>query len=622
MSTGKKISELGLVNVLDPLDLFVNVDVSTSTNVRYTYGSLLSQVTSEIPNNLFYLGVPTANEVAVFTSQNQTQGDGNFTWDGTTLDATQYSGSWQGDPIGDSFLEKTGDWIGTLDGQEGSYYSDWNNLNNTPTTLSGYGITDAQPLDDELTALSGLTSASNLIPYFTGSGTAGTLELQDDDTFSSPSGVSVASTDSIKNYIDNTISGTGDVIKVGTPLNNEVAVWTGDGTLGRSDVFTFNGTELKIDNTITSSVFRAESTLNNGNSRMQLVAGSTGDVFLELKAYGDTAAGTTFGISNSGLSSLTSNDAQSTGLAIGTLSANDDLYIGVGANLSATVSGANQNWDFNSNRIENVEVRVINDADPDLNLIGANGLIAYDTTDNDLRAYVNGVWTSLLSGGGGGDVSKVGTPVNNEIGIWTGDGTIEGDPALTYDSGSTTLEIKGTFRSEDPFNSSTFAFMNHLGMAVKSDSDNSRVDIKSRTNPETGSGSCPVIVGQNDVSTNHNLTLLAEVQATNDTGSTPAIAINAYADNDTTLGTKPTLAGYNYTTKQWEVGADGTWDYQGNDLLNANVIQPNSFTVAGVPAASSYTGGIIYVSDETGGATMAFSDGTDWRRVQDRAIIS
>jgi len=34
---------------------------------------------------------------------------------------------------------------------------------------------------------------------------------------------------------------------------------------------------------------------------------------------------------------------------------------------------------------------------------------------------------------GGGDVSKVGTPENNQLGVWTGDGTIEGVAALTYD---------------------------------------------------------------------------------------------------------------------------------------------------------------------------------------------
>lgn len=47
-----------------------------------------------------------------------------------------------------------------------------------------------------------------------------------------------------------------------------------------------------------------------------------------------------------------------------------------------------------------------------------------------------------------------------------------------------------------------------------------------------------------------------------------------------------------------------------------------SFTVAGVPTASLWTGAMIYVSNETGGAVPAFSDGTNWRRVTDRAIVS
>lgn len=48
-----------------------------------------------------------------------------------------------------------------------------------------------------------------------------------------------------------------------------------------------------------------------------------------------------------------------------------------------------------------------------------------------------------------------------------------------------------------------------------------------------------------------------------------------------------------------------------------------SYTVAGVPTASTAgAGATIYVSDETGGATLAFSDGTNWRRVTDRAVIS
>lgn len=47
-----------------------------------------------------------------------------------------------------------------------------------------------------------------------------------------------------------------------------------------------------------------------------------------------------------------------------------------------------------------------------------------------------------------------------------------------------------------------------------------------------------------------------------------------------------------------------------------------TYTVAGVPAAAAWAGALIYVSNEAGGAQPAFSDGTNWRRFTDRAIIS
>ncbi len=46
-----------------------------------------------------------------------------------------------------------------------------------------------------------------------------------------------------------------------------------------------------------------------------------------------------------------------------------------------------------------------------------------------------------------------------------------------------------------------------------------------------------------------------------------------------------------------------------------------SYTVTTLPLATQ-AGHLIYVTNETGGATVAFSDGTNWRRVQDRAIVS
>ena len=47
-----------------------------------------------------------------------------------------------------------------------------------------------------------------------------------------------------------------------------------------------------------------------------------------------------------------------------------------------------------------------------------------------------------------------------------------------------------------------------------------------------------------------------------------------------------------------------------------------SFTVTTAPDATLYTGSWIYVTNDVGGPVMAFSDGTNWLRCSDRAIIS
>lgn len=59
-----------------------------------------------------------------------------------------------------------------------------------------------------------------------------------------------------------------------------------------------------------------------------------------------------------------------------------------------------------------------------------------------------------------------------------------------------------------------------------------------------------------------------------------------------------------------------------NQRLFGEAVGFPPYVVSGLPDATEYEGGMIYVSDETGGAVMAFSDGTNWRRVTDRAIVS
>ena len=65
-------------------------------------------------------------------------------------------------------------------------------------------------------------------------------------------------------------------------------------------------------------------------------------------------------------------------------------------------------------------------------------LSATGTPDGTTFLRGDNAWSTPA---GSGDVSKVGTPVNNQVGVWTGDGTLEGDADLTFDG--TNLDVTG-----------------------------------------------------------------------------------------------------------------------------------------------------------------------------------
>ena len=60
----------------------------------------------------------------------------------------------------------------------------------------------------------------------------------------------------------------------------------------------------------------------------------------------------------------------------------------------------------------------------------------------------------------------------------------------------------------------------------------------------------------------------------------------------------------------------------GRSLLDGSIPRFPRYTVATLPSASVNAAGVIYVLDETGGATLAQSDGTNWRRWSDGAVVS
>lgn len=100
---------------------------------------------------------------------------------------------------------------------------------------------------------------------------------------------------------------------------------------------------------------------------------------------------------------------------------------------------------------------------------------------------------------------------------------------------------------------------------------------------------------------------------------TNAFKFNFQKNNVTTIG-QLNVAGNAYVYGPY-INSSDQW-YVDIHAVHNLPLSLKSYAVATVPSAAIYIRGLIYVSDEAGGAMPAFSDGTNWRRVTDRAVVS
>lgn len=82
-----------------------------------------------------------------------------------------------------------------------------------------------------------------------------------------------------------------------------------------------------------------------------------------------------------------------------------------------------------------------------------------------------------------------------------------------------------------------------------------------------------------------------------------------------------TANGSTALTNRMVVTHDGALQLGATVVSSARHHTHRSYTVATLPSAA-IGGEEIFVTNESGGAALAFSDGTNWRRVTDRAIVS
>lgn len=154
--------------------------------------------------------------------------------------------------------------------------------------------------------------------------------------------------------------------------------------------------------------------------------------------------------------------------------------------------------------------------------------------DAATKAYVD------ANVGGGGDVTKVGTPANDQIAVWTGNGTIEGNANLRWD-GQLRVDASAQFTS-------TNSYLVIHNSSVPSGNATRRISGISTESMRAGL----VISGtaQDDV-----------------TQTTPVVQFTSDI-NGASVANMPLFGWYNRNSKVAELLASGSWDFKSNLLKN------------------------------------------------------
>lgn len=118
-----------------------------------------------------------------------------------------------------------------------------------------------------------------------------------------------------------------------------------------------------------------------------------------------------------------------------------------------TVSGSGATWTVDANAITYAKLTSASAASLLLGRGSASG--AGNWQEVTLGANCTMTGTVLNCTGGGGNVSNTGTPVDNQLAVWTTASVIEGTPALTYTAGSLDIGAAGTATGKVELNGTT-----------------------------------------------------------------------------------------------------------------------------------------------------------------------
>jgi hypothetical protein len=230
--------------------------------------------------------------------------------------------------------------------------------------------------------------------------------------------------------------------------------------------------------------------------------------------------------------------------------------------------------------------------------------VNYASGDYRCLSYQRADGTPLV---GGGDVTKVGTPVNNQVGVWTGDGTLEGDSKLTFDGTTLGVTGGGTFAG-----SVTITGANALrgsygsgGLASNFAAGDFALYTNTTGSTNTAIGRLALVMnteGIKNTATGHTALEVNTTGSSNTATGDNALEVNTIGDNNTANGEGAltnNTEGSNNTALGYQSGL-GITTGSGNTVLGANV----------TGLAAGLTNNIILANGT--GAIKAQHDGTDW----------
>ena len=245
------IGSIAIANAAVDVD---KIDGGTATNGYFL------RVNTSADSGIKWESVPTINnldDIGNVTVPTPSSGD-FLKWNGT---------AWVNDAI-DLGTDTTGNYMSGVTAGTG--------ITITHTPGEGSNATIAvtantyQPLDSELTALAGLTSAADKMPYFTGSGTAALTDV----TSAARSILDDASTSAIRTTLgvgtgdSPTFAGaTIDAVQVGVTAVNEI-----DTTAGNLTIDSFGGTVTVDDNLVVSGNLTVSGTTTTVNTATLSIA--------------------------------------------------------------------------------------------------------------------------------------------------------------------------------------------------------------------------------------------------------------------------------------------------------------------------------------------------------------